>query len=97
MVGLTEPTGSAGIRAQAKLAQQGSDILFDTASKQQKAFQDIILSRDPKKQQDILTLMKEMQELQRREAAQSNLLRSSTLRTTTPYSMESLNQLLFEK
>ena len=97
MVGLTEPTGSAGIRAQAKLAQQGSDILFDTASKQQKAFQDIILSRDPKKQQDILTLMKEMQELQRREAAQSNLLRSSTLRTTTPYSMESLNQLLFEQ
>jgi hypothetical protein len=97
VVALSEPTGSAGIRSQAKIAQQGSDAFFDTSTKQQKAFQDIILAQDPKRQQDIFNLIKELQKSQIQKSIRSNLLKSGSLRTATPYSVEALNQLLFEK
>lgn len=96
-VALGEPTGSAGIRSQAKIAQQGSDAFFDASTKQQKAFQDIILAQDPKRQQDIFNLIKEMQKSQIQKSIGSNLLKSGSLRTATPYSIEALNQTLFKE
>ena len=96
LVAGTEPTGSAGIRSQAKIAGQTRDILFDTGTKNQKAFQDIMLSQDPKKQQDILKLMKQLQKTEISEAEKSNILRSSLIRSTAPSSMEALNQTLFD-
>jgi hypothetical protein len=93
----SEPTGSAGIRSQAKIAGQTRDILFDTGTKNQKAFQDIMLSQDPKKQQDILKLMKQLQKTQISEAEKSNILRSSLIRSTAPSSIETLNQTLFDE
>ncbi len=95
LVAGTEPTGSAGIRSQAKIAGQTRDILFDTGTKNQKAFQDIMLSQDPKKQQDILKLMKQLQKTEISEAEKSNILRSSLIRSTAPSSIEALNQTLF--
>ena len=96
LVAGTEPTGSAGIRSQAKIAGQTRDILFDTGTKNQKAFQDIMLSQDPKKQQDILKLIKQLQKTEISEAEKSNILRSSLIRSTAPSSMEALNQTLFD-
>jgi len=92
----SEPTGSAGIRSQAKIAGQTRDILFDTGTKNQKAFQDIMLSQDPKKQQDILKLIKQLQKTEISEAEKSNILRSSLIRSTAPSSIEPLNQTLFD-
>jgi len=96
LVAGTEPTGSAGIRSQAKIAGQTRDILFDTGTKNQKAFQDIMLSQDPKKQQDILKLIKQLQKTEISEAEKSNILRSSLIRSTAPSSIEPLNQTLFD-
>ena len=97
LVAFGEPTGSAGIRSQAKIAQQGGDVLFDTGTKQQEAFKNIMLSTDPKRQQDILKLMEQLRASQIAESERSNLLRSGTIRSTAPYSMEALNQLLFKE
>jgi len=96
-VGVSEPTGSAGIRSQAKIAGQTRDIVFDTGTKNQKAFQDIMLSQDPRKQQDILKLMKGLQQTEISDAAKSNLLRSGITRSTAPSSVDVLNEVLFNE
>ena len=82
------PGSSAGVRAAGATTERIKGSVFDPLGNKANSLQNVLLEGSPERQQDILNLMRQLQDTEAQRSAVENIFRRSGLRTIAPPSGE---------
>lgn len=87
------PGSSAGVRAAASTLERVKSSLLDPLGNKANSLQNVLLEGSPERQQDILNLMRQLQDTEAQRSAVENIFRRSGLRTIAPPSGEMITDI----